>query len=113
MGVLRLALEPISETLVIRRRGARFSGNRLVLELKVSDRDRTVITSRTGAAAPVESESQVRSLMCRLLAEALLAGQAVRLLGLSVTGTGDVKDRMEGQAMQPRPFVSSEINICA
>ena len=90
MEALHRALDPISEALVVRLRAARFLGNILVLKLKFVDRDRTVITRRVGAAVPLQAGSQMLPPARRLLTEGLLAGRAVRLLGLSVTG--ELKD---------------------
>jgi len=86
LDALTTALEPISEALALRVQAARFQGKTLVLKLKFADWERTVITRRVGAAAPLREASEMLPLARQLLTESVLAGRAVRLLGLSVTG---------------------------
>ncbi|WP_407571832.1 DNA polymerase IV [Deinococcus altitudinis] len=104
MEALQRALEPIVEALVVRLRSAGFLGSTLVLKLKFADRNRTVITRRVGSAVALQVGSQLLPLARQLLSGDLLAGRAVRLLGLSVTG------ELRGPATQRQPGLFPELD---
>ncbi|AZI44428.1 DNA polymerase IV [Deinococcus psychrotolerans] len=76
------ALPGLVELLMPRLTRADYHGRSLVLKIKFADR--TVLTRRVTSAAPLLDAAKVLTLAYELLTPELLAGRAVRLLGLSV-----------------------------
>lgn len=57
-----------------------------VVMLKLKFADRQVVTRQTTLTAPTANEAQIAAIAGRLLTPELLAGRAVRLAGITVTG---------------------------